>query len=205
MPLAEEKKRLRARAQDRRSRGVMALESAANAADRLARNYLAAMAAMNHPAPGAAVSGFWPMGDEIDARPLLTELHRRGYRCALPVVTPRGTPLVFRAWAPGDTLEAGVFGTSHPPAARGDVTPDVVLAPLLAFDREGFRLGYGGGFYDRTLASLRRWPVLAVGVGYSFQEIERVPRDGHDQRLDWIVTEERAAACGAVARVGAQA
>lgn len=202
MSLAEEKKRLRAQAEDRRARGVAALAYAHGAADRLARNYLAAMAAMDHPAPGAAVSGFWPMGDEIDVRPLLIQLHGRGFRCALPVVTPKGTPLVFRAWAPDDTLEPGPFGTSHPPAAQGEVTPDAVLAPMLAFDAAGFRLGYGGGYYDRTLERLRRGKVLAVGVAYSFQQIEAVPHGPQDQRLDWIVTEERISSCGAAARAG---
>ena len=203
MSLSEEKKRLRAQAEDRRARGVAALAYEHGAADRLARNYLAAMAAMGHPGPGAVVSGFWPMGEEIDVRPLLIQLHSRGYRCALPVVTPKGTPLVFRAWAPDDVLEAGGFGTSHPPATQGEVTPDVALVPLLAFDVAGYRLGYGGGYYDRTLEKLRGGRVLAVGVAYSFQQIEAVPHGPQDQRLDWIVTEERIFACGTEAGAGA--
>jgi len=113
--------------------------------------------------PGAAVSGFWPMRSEIDPRPILTELGARGHPLCLPVVVGKGRPLVFRAWRPGDALVAGDFGTQVPDAGQPDVVPRVLLVPLLAFDRNGYRLGYGGGFYDRTLAMLRAaGPALAV-------------------------------------------
>jgi 5-formyltetrahydrofolate cyclo-ligase len=141
-------------------------------------------------AAGTVVAGYWPMGDEIDPRPLMLELAKRGCRLALPVVTARGQALEFRTWAPGDELEPGPFGTVHPLASAPHAVPTVLLVPLLAFDRLGFRLGYGGGFYDRTLVSLRAASHLtAIGVAYAAQEVPSVPRDKHDQRLDRVVTE----------------
>ncbi len=139
---------------------------------------------------GCVVSAYWPIGSEIDPRPLMTHLHEDGHPIALPVTPARGNPLVFRAWRPDDTLEAAGFGTREPLASRPELTPRVLIVPLLAFDRAGHRLGYGGGFYDRTLARLRQLgAVLAVGVAYAAQEVAEVPRDGSDQPVDWMVTE----------------
>jgi 5-formyltetrahydrofolate cyclo-ligase len=135
--------------------------------------------------PKAIVAGFWPIQDEIDIRPLLAALHARGHPIALPVTGRRGEVLVFRAWTAGETLTPGRFGTSHPTGA--DCTPDVVLIPLLAFDREGHRLGYGGGFYDRTLARLPR--ALRIGCAFAAQEVDSVPHGPYDQRLHAVVTE----------------
>jgi 5-formyltetrahydrofolate cyclo-ligase len=143
--------------------------------------------------PDAAASGFWPFGPEIDVRPILYHLHAAGHPIALPVVVKRGLPLIFRAWAPGQPLVAGSFGVPRPEKDRPELTPRLLIVPLLAFDRDGYRLGYGGGFYDRTLAGLRaKGRVLAVGVGFSVQEVSRVPRDATDERLDWMVTEREA-------------
>ena len=143
----------------------------------------------------AVVSGFWPIKDEIDIRPLLVELFNQGCQLALPVVQGRGKPLLFRAWRPGDPLEAGVFGTLQPSARRATVEPDALLVPPLACDEQGWRLGYGGGFYDRTLVGLRaRRKVTAVGVGFNAQLIDDVPRGPDDQRLDWLLTDKRACA-----------
>lgn len=143
----------------------------------------------------AVVSGFWPVRDEIDVRPLMIELFNEGCQMALPVVQGRSQPLLFRAWRPGDPLEAGVFGTLQPSARREVVEPDALLVPLLACDREGWRLGYGGGFYDRTLALLRaRKFVTAVGVGFDAQFVPEVPHGPDDQRLDWLLTDKRACA-----------
>ncbi|MBI5162816.1 MAG: 5-formyltetrahydrofolate cyclo-ligase [Magnetospirillum sp.] len=140
--------------------------------------------------PGAVVAGYWPMGDEIDPRPLLTRLAALGMRLALPVVVARGQPLAFRAWRPDDVLEPGPHGTRHPAAAAPAVEPAVILLPLLAFDRRGFRLGYGGGYYDRTLDRLPPPPqVRPVGLAFAAQEVAAVPHDGHDRRLDAVVTE----------------
>ena len=141
------------------------------------------------------VSGFWPIKDEIDIRPLMIELHGKGCQLALPVVQGRGLPLLFRVWRPGDPLEAGVFGTLQPPAQHKTLEPDALLVPLLACDAEGWRLGYGGGFYDRTLLGLRsRRKVTAIGVGFDSQIVPEVPHGPDDQRLDWMLTDRRASA-----------
>lgn len=141
----------------------------------------------------AIVSGFWPIKDEIDIRPLMIELHNVGCQLALPVVQGRGKPLLFRAWRPGDPLEQGVFGTLQPQARRETLVPDALIVPMLACDEEGWRLGYGGGFYDRTLGGLReRRRVTAVGVGFNAQLVDDVPHGPDDQRLDWLLTDKRA-------------
>ncbi len=141
----------------------------------------------------AVVSGFWPIRDEIDIRPLMLELHDAGCALALPVVQGRGKPLLFRAWQPGDALEQGVFGTLQPLAERDTLVPDALIVPMLACDREGWRLGYGGGFYDRTLLGLRaRRTVTAVGVAFDAQLVDEVPHGPDDQRLDWLLTDKRA-------------
>ncbi len=144
--------------------------------------------------PGV-VSGFWPIKDEIDIRPLMIELLNTGCQLVLPVVQGRGQPLLFRAWRPGDPLEAGVFGTLQPSARREALEPDALIVPLLACDEEGWRLGYGGGFYDRTLKGLRaRRKVTAVGVGFDGQLVPEVPHGPDDERLDWLLTDKRACA-----------
>jgi 5-formyltetrahydrofolate cyclo-ligase len=146
---------------------------------------------------GAVVSGYWPMRDELDPRPALIALNGRGHPLCLPVVASKSRPLVFRAWRPGDTLVSGGFGTQVPDAAQAEVVPRLLLVPMLAFDRAGYRLGYGGGFYDRTLGGLRAaGAVIAVGVAFAAQEIAAVPHDALDARLDWIVTEADAIKTG---------
>lgn len=141
----------------------------------------------------AVVSGFKPFADEIDVLPLMARLAAEGWRTALPVVAGRGKPLVFRAWAPGEPTVAGAWSIPVPPESAPEVEPDVLLVPMLAFDRSGFRLGYGGGFYDRTLSASRAArPVIAVGVAFAGQEMADVPREAHDEPLDWILTEHGA-------------
>lgn len=140
--------------------------------------------------PGERVSAFWPMGSEVDLRPAMARLHERGHAIALPVVVASGAPLIFRAWCPGAALVPAGFGTRVPPPEAPELEPQVLLVPLLAFDRAGYRLGYGGGFYDRTLARLRATGApRAVGIAYAAQEVAEVPRDATDARLDAIVTE----------------
>jgi 5-formyltetrahydrofolate cyclo-ligase len=144
----------------------------------------------------ATASGYLPFRAEMDPRPALARLAARGARLAMPVVVGKGRPLAFRAWAPGAPTVTGAFGVEIP-ADDIPETPDLVIAPLLAFDRAGYRLGYGGGFYDRTLAALRAaGPVVAVGLGYAAQEIGAVPREPTDARLDMIVTEDEVILCG---------
>ena len=135
--------------------------------------------------PGSVVACAWPLPGEPDLRPLLAILHERGCVVALPETPPRGQALLFRRWAPGCVMLAGRFGTFHPDT--GEVAPGIVLVPLLAFDAAGYRLGYGGGYYDRTLAGLPG--RLAVGFGYAAQQVDRVPVGPHDMALDMVVTE----------------
>ena len=179
--LGTEKKAMRAAAIARRKAAF-----AADAGARLAARFLAA----HRLPPGTAVSAYWPMGSELDPRPLLHRLDADGQICLLPVVVGRGQPLLFRRWRPGSRLlEAGFkVMTPGPEAAEG--VPSLVLCPLLAFDRRGYRLGYGGGYYDRTLRRLRRaGAVTAIGIGFAAQEVPEVPTDATDQRLDGILTE----------------
>jgi 5-formyltetrahydrofolate cyclo-ligase len=136
-------------------------------------------------APGSTIAGVWPFGDEIDLRPLWHALHARGHAVLLPETTPRGEILIFRAWHPGCTMRAERFGTQCPEGPPG--TPALIFVPLLAFDRAGNRLGYGGGYYDRTLAAHPGVP--AVGFGYAAQEVPAVPSEPHDHKLDAIYTE----------------
>jgi len=144
------------------------------------------------PAAGAIVSGYWPIGDEIDVRPLLRALHDRGHRVALPVTPRRGEPLSFRGWQPGDALIPERFGTMRP---IGDpLVPDVLLIPLLAFDAAGRRRGYGGGFYDRTLAGLPG--RFRLGCAFAVQQVDAVPVGPYDMRLDAVATENGVLRCG---------
>ncbi len=183
--VVEQKRRLRVELKARRARVAPADAAAAARAvsERLLRE-----------APvsgGAPVAGYWPMGHELDIRPALEALHGRGHALGLPVVPGRDRPLVFRAWQPGDVLVSGGFGTSVPHPDQREVSPGVLLVPLLGFDRRGHRLGYGGGFYDRTIAALRARGsnVVAIGVAFAAQEVDALPVEAFDERLDAIVTE----------------
>jgi len=135
------------------------------------------------------IAGFAPIGNEIDLWPLLSHLHDKGRTVCLPVVEAPATPLTFRRWTPDCEMMADRYGVSYP--AKGDVIqPELILVPLLAITARGERLGYGGGYYDRTLASLRSsGDVFACGVAYAGQETADLPVDVHDQPLDGILTE----------------
>jgi 5-formyltetrahydrofolate cyclo-ligase len=139
--------------------------------------------------PGSIVSGFAAIRDEINPAELMSWLQAEGFRLALPVMVGKGKPLLMRAWSPGDTMAPAQWGIAEPLDDKPEVDPDVLLVPLLAFDVRGNRLGYGGGFYDRTLARLRaRKPVTAVGIAYDEQKVDAVPTESYDQRLDWVLT-----------------
>jgi len=143
------------------------------------------------------ISGFIPYKSEISTIPLLNMLRRAGWRTALPVVVGEGQPLVFRLWQPGEPLVPGVWEIPIPPESAEEEAPDVLLVPGLTYDRSGYRLGYGGGFYDRTLAKLRTAkPVTAIGVAYQAQLADQVPRGEHDAPLDYILTETETITCG---------
>ncbi len=141
-------------------------------------------------APGTIVSGFMPLKSEINPLPLMRKLADAGARLALPVVAGRGKPLVMRSWQWGEPLVPGVWGIKEPPRAAPEVEPDILLVPLLAFDRNGHRIGYGAGYYDLTIAQLRaKKPIAAVGIAFAAQEVESVPRTAFDARLDLVLTE----------------
>ena len=141
-------------------------------------------------APGTIVSGFMPLQTEIDPLPLMRMLAEAGAALALPVVAGRGKPLVMRAWHWGDPLAEGVWGIREPKPEAAEVEPDILLVPLLAFDRAGHRIGYGAGYYDLTMAGLRaRKAITAVGVAFADQEIPVVPATPRDARLDLVLTE----------------
>jgi 5-formyltetrahydrofolate cyclo-ligase len=181
--MADEKRAERTRALARRASAFA--RHGAGAGARLAEHGLGFLEV----APGAVVSGFSAIRDEIDAGPLLASLAAEGYRLALPVMQGKGKPLLFRAWAPGDEMAAAVWGIAEPLQTQPLLEPDVVLVPLLAFDASGWRLGYGGGFYDRTLAGLRaRKSIVAVGIGYDELKVDAVPHLDYDQPLDWVLT-----------------
>ncbi len=137
------------------------------------------------PQAGAVVAGFWPLGSEIDIRPLLFALHLAGHPVALPETPPLGRPLIFRVWQPGEAMVPERFGTMRPTGAV--VEPDILLVPLLAFDRTCHRLGYGGGFYDRTLAGLPH--ARAIGCAFAHQAVDAVPVGPYDVALHAIATE----------------
>jgi 5-formyltetrahydrofolate cyclo-ligase len=139
----------------------------------------------------AVVSGFHPIREEPDVLGLLGALDAEGFGIALPVVTGRGTHLDFRLWRPGEPTALGPMGIPEPLSDAPSVDPDLLFTPLAAFDRRGRRLGYGAGYYDRSLARLRALkPVRAVGVAYGVCEVASVPYEVHDELLDAIVTEQ---------------
>ncbi|MCD7060465.1 5-formyltetrahydrofolate cyclo-ligase [Pelagibacterium xiamenense] len=138
--------------------------------------------------PGQVVAAYWPIRDEIDCKPILTRLMDSGQQVCLPVVTGDGAPLELRLWQPGQPLYPSGFGTLAPSETAPRAVPDVVIIPLLAFDRLGTRLGYGKGYYDRTLEVMDAKPLI-VGIAFAAQELEYIPREPHDMPLDILVTE----------------
>jgi 5-formyltetrahydrofolate cyclo-ligase len=182
------------RAEQRRKRGALASDlraaAAAAVADRLARAFRL---------PPGIVSGYWPLADEFDPRPAMARLARLGHPLALPRVQEWGRPLAFHAWQPGDQLLAGPFQVMEPSPDAPLATPEILLVPLLAFDRAGRRLGYGAGYYDMVLRGLRahRPAPLAIGVAFAAQEVPEVPTGPRDQTLDAVVTEQDVHRCSA--------
>ena len=190
MSVDEEKHELRRIAKEGRS--GWARTAGEGAAERLKENFLrTARGFPSRPGSSDIIAGFWPMADEIDVRPLIAQLHEDGQWVALPVVVGSQEPLIFRTWEPGLALDDGGFGTSHPSPKQAEVRPRILLVPLLAFDAQGQRLGWGGGFYDRTIAKLRaQGPVITVGVAYQAQQVDSVPHMETDEPLDWMVTDQ---------------
>lgn len=140
---------------------------------------------------GCAVASYWPFRDEADPRQLAAALEGVGHALLLPCIASPSDPLTFRLWHEGDATRSNAFGISEPLATSPKIVPRAILVPLLAFDAEGYRLGYGGGYYDRTLAELRaRGRIVVIGVAYAGQECESLPRESHDQKLDMVITEK---------------
>jgi 5-formyltetrahydrofolate cyclo-ligase len=179
---------IRAWRREQRER-LLALRTAAAAADRRAWGaaieiQLAALLAAH---PGITLGVYWPFRAEFDARPLVERLIATGFSAALPVVVDEKGPLEYRIWRPGDPLIDGVWGIPIP-ERRKAVVPQAVLAPLVGFDRQCYRLGYGGGYFDRTLASLAPRP-MAIGVGFELSRLETIHPQDFDIPMDLIVTE----------------
>ena len=172
-------------------RDAVARRDALPAAERAAA--AAAIAARPLPVvvrPGAIVAGFSPLKSEINPLPLLRAFAAAGAALALPAVAGRGKPLTMRAWNFGEPLVSGVWGIREPPESAPEVFPDILIVPMLAFDRTGRRIGYGAGYYDMTIARLRGMkPVIALGIAYAAQELAQIPTTPRDARLDFVLTE----------------
>ena len=142
--------------------------------------------------PGMVVSGYSPIRNEIDPAPLMRKLAEAGAKLALPAVMARGKSLAFRAWSGNDRLMLGPLGIPEPSPAAAELTPDIMLVPLAAFDAAGHRIGYGAGHYDFTLEHLRKVKaIVAVGTAFAVQQIKAVPAQPHDVALDFVLTEKK--------------
>ncbi len=156
--------------------------------ENIARRVCAKLDLLAGLSPGEIISFYWPFKGELDLRNWILTLHERGIRSALPVVTVKQRPMQFRLWAPGAKMERGIWNIPVPVDAA-PVTPALVIAPLVGFDDACFRLGYGGGYFDRTLAELRPKP-RTIGVGTSSSRLASIYPQPHDVPMDLIVTED---------------
>jgi 5-formyltetrahydrofolate cyclo-ligase len=142
--------------------------------------------------PSVVVAGYSPIRGEVDPAPLMQRLAAEGARLSLPVITARGQGLRVRSWSADERLMRGALGILEPSPAAAEITPEIVLVPLAAFDKLGHRIGYGAGHYDRTLVQLRKSrPITAIGLAFGVQEVEAVPALEHDVALDYVLTESR--------------
>ena len=139
-------------------------------------------------APGKVFSAYWPIKGEPDLRPLMAELHQAGITVALPLVETRAAPLIFRHWTPETRMQRGDWNIPVPPPDAHVVTPDIALAPLVGWTADGYRLGYGGGYFDRTLAALAPKPFV-IGIGFQSAQLKTIYPQPHDIPLDLILTE----------------
>ena len=139
-------------------------------------------------APGKVFSAYWPIKGEPDLRPLMAELHQAGISVALPLVETRAAPLIFRHWTPETRMQRGDWNIPVPPPDAHVVTPDIALAPLVGWTTDGYRLGYGGGYFDRTLAALTPKPFV-IGIGFQAAQLKTIYPQPHDIPLDLILTE----------------
>ena len=179
------------RAEMKKRRAYMAGDNPL-AGDRMAEAAAAAFDEQGWPDKNAIVAGYWPIQSEINPLPLLQAFEDRGYRLCLPCLVADASSyrMIFRRFRIGDDLEAGPFSLRQPKETCDEVGPDIVLLPLLAFDVRGYRLGYGGGYYDRALSALRAIRrATAYGVAFSGQQLASLPFEAHDERLDGVITE----------------
>lgn len=181
-PISSAKHALRGKLMD--ARDDMARNSGFAAAEKATKQALDYLMPLSE---GTVIALYWPVQNEIDCRLLLSDLERRGMVIALPVVVTPHSPLEFRHYSTGDALERGVFNTQHPAQEAPKLTPDIMIVPALAFDADGHRIGYGGGFYDRTIALYDK--ARAIGFAFSEQIIDHVPRTDHDRELEAVITD----------------
>jgi 5,10-methenyltetrahydrofolate synthetase len=174
----------------RAARKTLSVAEHASASDRLAVNLEAILQTRFDGARGRILSMYWPIKGEPDLRGLMTRLHDAGVMIALPLVETKAAPLVFRRWTPETKMVRGDWNIPVPPANAEVVTPDIALAPLVGWDEQGYRLGYGGGYFDRTLASLDPCP-FKIGVGYASAKLSTIFPQPHDIPMDMIVTEQK--------------
>lgn len=174
------------RAQGLRMRSALAEDEARAASEKIIEHLLLLLPLEKR------VACYLPVRGELDLTPAMEVLAERGQKLCLPVVVARQQPLIFREWAPGDPLERGDYDIDVPLARAAAVIPDEIIAPLACFDAQRHRIGYGGGYYDRTIHALRATQKLVrmIGVGYACQQVDKIPAEEHDERLDEIVTEE---------------
>jgi 5-formyltetrahydrofolate cyclo-ligase len=190
--MQQPKQALRARGLDERRK--VSPKAAAAFSEHLAAEGLAIATSLGP----KVISAYFPLADEPSTLPLLKSLAKAGFQTALPVTGKFGTALIFRLWRPGGPTIRGKMAIEEPLATAQEVAPDLLFVPLAAFDRSGHRLGYGAGFYDRTLSTLRgKKPICAIGVAYAAQELSHIPFESHDERLDYVLTERELINCRA--------
>ena len=180
--------KIRLRAKSALRRDAISDKRADEAATSIVKNFFTQWS----PGLDQVVAGFWPIKSEINVRPLMESLYRSGIDIALPEIVAARKPLLFRKWMPGAKMTGGAYNTSILTQDAAIIEPNWFLVPLLAFDSDRYRLGYGGGFYDVTLRQFaKRKEIFAVGVAYDMQEVQTVPKEKSDFQLDAILTEKR--------------
>lgn len=156
-------------------------------AEEIRTNFIQALNIM----PQTTFGAYYPIGAEVNCRPLMDTLHAMGHTISLPVITGATDPLIYRMYKSGDQLEKGGFGTPQPCDYMPVVVPDILIIPMMGYSDKGYRLGYGSGFFDRTIELIRKQkPMKAIGLAYSGQRIDDMPVEAHDQKLDLIITEK---------------
>ena len=170
-----------------------ASQNQTEAASLLAARFLA----LFPPCPDLIIGGYWPLGSEIDIKPILYHYHQAQVPVALPISNSQEI-LGFYPWRPGTALQTGVNLAQEPIICESAILPNLLILPLVAFDRRGQRLGRGGGYYDRLLDKLRKasFSFISVGVGFAVQEMMEIPVLAHDQALDWVISEKESIKCG---------